>query len=45
MTIKVHNRQRQTFTVHGVSEEAFMCPPEASNKADPSDMVTVCTVP
>lgn len=26
MTIKVHNRQRQTFTVHGVSEEAFMSP-------------------
>ena len=53
MIIKVQNRQRQTFTVHEVSEEAFMCsppptphrPPEASNKADPSDLVTVRTVP
>jgi len=27
MIIKVQNRQRQTFTVHEVSEEAFMCSP------------------
>lgn len=42
MNIKVHKRQRETFMVHGVSDQAIMSSPEGPNKADHGDSVTAC---
>jgi len=40
MHIKVQKRQRETFMVHGVSDQAIINSPEGPNKADHGDSVT-----
>lgn len=42
MNIKVQKRQRETFMVHGVSDQAIMSSPEGPNKGDHGDLLTAC---
>lgn len=42
MNIKVQSRQRGTFMVHGVSDEAFMSSPKGPTKVDHGDSVIAC---
>lgn len=44
MNIKVQKRQRKTFMLHGVSDQAFTSSQEGPNKADHGDSATDCTV-